>query len=159
MHPGGCIYICDIYIYIHALLSFLYVFWIPTSCHSRSNTIKTINIILHTIHSICTTIHKHTHTELSISTCIGQHIGPVVGFLTSGAVIPFGPSPQVLFLGLLHLPSPLTQQTSMLQNDKWICSATLQPPKTSWKSPQIEFKHVPSEKEGIWFKGPWKQNQ
>ena len=35
--------------------------------------------------------YTNTHTELSISTCIGQHIGPVVGFLTSGVVRHYNP--------------------------------------------------------------------
>lgn len=123
------IYICDIYIYTrcsHFYMSFEFllavILEVILSKLSTSYCIRFTQFVRR---------YTNTHTELSISTCIGQHIGPVVGFLTSGAVIPFGPSPQVLFLGLLHLPSPLTQQTSMLQNDKWICSATLQPPKNS----------------------------
>ena len=107
MHPGGCI--CDIYRVALIWISFVYVFWIPMSCHCRRNTIKTINIILHTIHSICITIHKHTHTH------------------THGAVY-------IYMHGSAHW-------TSCWVPNRWCC-ATLQPPKNSWKSPQIEFKNI-----------------
>lgn len=153
------IYMRYIYIYIHALLSFLYVFWIPISCHSRSNTIKTINIILHTIHSICTTIHKHTHGAVYIymhwsahwTSCWVPHLRCSDPFWALSSSFVSGTAPSTFTLDAANIDA------SEWQMDMF-CNTTT--PKNLMKiAPnriQKIFKNMPSEKEGIWFKGPLK---